>query len=772
MEEPKGLGGAGATGLEVRHYWWRQWWVWAAVMLPTLIMIPVLVWPHYGLFSDAGQAITFPRLVIDEFPRSLLMLRPMEDGRWNPLFHGLTILIYAIDPDSARAFYVAQWTMFVVSSLSIAWMLVRLTGSRWFALLGSVLFCTASSVVENFYTLDKVEPRVTLFSALIVTSLVARFIAGPIQSAKKSWWRFILVQSVLGVWLVFSKETGVYLAAAVGGTWIACLFNSQWGQPTRNLFRNTFMIQGAVVLAFMALFKALSLSMTYRYVTYDVTLALVATNVGYYLKTSPELALGLLCAVYWCLSAVWQRIPCHRRGVQPLLVFLSICELSYFAGISLWRWPLDYYLLPAHYIAALLLPLTIWALVLQQTALRRFALRAAAWLGVAVWCGFLGFRLFVGFAVYAQDALKDDLALYLSSPDLYQQRMVLPLTHPDSAEVGERLKFFINRNRPEGQAVDLFNFWEPAFVNRQNLQRFNSGAGIAPQTRQLAEVAQHPERYIIWQFGTNPETYIKLHKHTSGFEISPDWQPDMPWRSGYLNRGDLILVPMGSHLFQNIRARGVAMYSTTVQDFLRSTPLQLTYMGGVQRGLQFASMSWNLFRVGDILADTEGTQGYSLTNLMALNAEADIIPTASTDALFGQHRYAEKSVLLGNGWYSLEQAGGSRFRWMGTNSAVVLTQLPAGACSLALDVEPLLTPDSEEFSLNLAIGSDKTEFPLIGRNSVTFNFKSSGEKLQIINLSTRGGMKTPPKDDPRLLKIRVFSIKLLQCEVGVQRSVR
>lgn len=771
-EQPRELGAMRLAGFKIGHRWLRHTWIWVAVLLPTLIMSPVLLWPHYGLFSDAGQAITFPRLMLDEFPRSLLLLRPMEDGRWNPLFHGLTVLIYAINPDSARAFYVAQWAMFVASSLSVAWILARLTGSKWYALLGCTLFCTASSISENFYTLDKVEPRVTLFSALIITSLVARFIAAPIQISKNFSWQFVIVQSVLGVWLVFSKETGVYLAAAVGCTWLACLFNSQWEKPTRKLFRETFLIQGAVMLVFMALFKALSMSMTYRYVTYDVTLSMVTTNVSYYLKTSPELALGLLCAVYWCLSAVWKSMPCHQRSVQPLLVFLSICELSYFAGISLWRWPLDYYLLPAHYLAALLVPLTIWALLMRHAGWSRLVLRATAWLGAALWCGFLGFRLFVGFAIYAQDALKDDLALYLSSSDLHLQRMVLPLAHPDNAEVGERLKFFINRNLPEGRTIDLFNFWEPAFVNRQNLQRFNSGAGIAPQPSQLAEVAQHPERYVMWQFGANAETDLKSVKHSMGLETAPDWRPDMPWRADYLRQGNLIVVPAGSHLFQNMRSRGLSMYSTTVQDFLRKTPLQLTYLGGVHRSLHFASMSWNIFRVENILTNTEETQGYSLSNLLMLNAEIDITPIASTEALFGQHRYAEKSVLLGKGWYGVEQEGGSRFRWMGANGDVVLAKIPVGACSLFMDVEPLLAPESEVFSLNLVIGTDKTEFQLMGRNTVKFNFTSSGEKLQIINVYTRGGFKTPPKSDPRLLKIRAFSVKLLQCEGTVQQPVR
>lgn len=733
---------------------WAQWWVWVAILLPTLVMLPVLIWPHYGLFSDAGQAISAPKAFIEGFPQSILGLRPLEDGRWNPLFHGLTFLIYSIGPDSARALYVAQWIMFVASSLSLAWLLARLTGSAWFAVFGSTLFCTASSVFENFYTLDKVEPRVTLFSALIAVSLVARFLSDRDQASWKPWWRFIVVQAILGVWLVFSKETGVYMAAALGGTWLASLLNPQWGRQVRILFRNTAVIHVGVVLVFVALFELLSSDMNYRYVSYQVTPTMVAKNVAYYVLSSPELALGLLAAVYWCVSIVWRRLAVPSGGIHPVLVFLSISELSYFAGITLWRWPLDYYLLPAHYMAALLVPLTVWALIWPQAAAPRPAMRVASWLAVAAWCGFLGFRMFVGGAIYAQDALKDDLAAYLSSPEWFGKRMVVPFPHPDSTEVGERLEFFINRNRPEEHAVEMYNFWEPAFLNRENLERFNSGVGLAPERQQLAEAARHPERYVMWQFGTDKG---------KGY-----FSKGARFNASYLQRGDLILVPTASHQLHGMRARGLQMYNQTAQDFIRYTPLELARVGGVRRQIAFASIGWDIFRVENTLDEAQAGHVYPLAHLMALNTEADIIPPASSEALFGEHHYPENGIFLGSGWYGLEQDGGTLFRWMGANSEVVLTRFPVGTCTLAMDVEPLLLPDSEPFTLSLSTDSDQVAFPLQGRDTVVFNFRSSGDSQQILRLSTRGGARSAPQGDQRLLKVRAFSLRFLKCDATKQ----
>lgn len=742
--------------------------LWFAVFLPALTMAPVLFWPHYGLFSDAGQAIEFPKEVIANFPRSLALLRPLEDGRWNPLFHGLTILIYAVVPDSARALFFAQWVMFAASSLTVVWVLTKLTRSKWLAILGVAIFCTSSSIFESFFTLDKVEPRVTVFSSLIVASLVARFLSGQNDENRQRWWSFVMIQGLLGIWVIFSKETGTYLIAAFGGTWLACLLNPTWGHQVRTLFRNAFAVNSVVVIAFILLFKLLSANMSYRYVTYEITPLLLVHNASYYLTTSPELTLSLLCAVYWCLRVFWRRLPGPQDSVQAILVFISIGTLSYFSGICLWRWPLDYYLLPAHYMAALLLPLTLWACA-KQKIIWWPVLRMAAWLLGIVWCGYFGFRLILGYAIYAQDAVKDDVAHYLSQPEWFGKRIVLPLSHPDNAEIGERLEYFINRNRSEEHPVNLFNFWEPPSGNRQNFERYKNTAGISPDERLLHDIAQHPDRFVIWQFGTSEKASLELMRRQ--YEENDDevtgWTAGMIWRPGYLSRGDVLLVPTGSRVLARLikwsNARGLSLYGESQQDFMRKFSLKLTPLAHIHRGPEFASIGWDLFRVDGNTEDTDVSLGYSLASLMTLNQETDITPPSTSRAMFEEKVLPRNGLYLGEGWYDLENSTGVRFRWMSTNSEIVLTHLPAGNCTFSADVEPLLMPDSGSFTLVFRSGTDQSEFSLQGRKTVTFKVQSTGKNLQVIHLSSHGGATRPPEGDTRLLKLRAFSFNLLQC---------
>lgn len=705
-------------------------------------MLPVLIWPHYGLFSDAKQLLEFPRRVLVDFPDSLELFRPLEDGRWNPLFHGLSTLVYALVPDSAMAFYVMQWVLFVTVCLCIAQVIKRVTANSALALLGIALFCTSSSIFENFYTLDKVEPRVVFFTALFITSFLPTLIFHDHQHFLSKKWFYIVVQIISGIGIVFSKETGVFLAAALCLTWSASLFNTSLSPVLNRIVLRTALIQLVIVVVYLGLFKLLSPPMSYRYVSYDVSVTLILDNITYYLRTSPELAIGLLFASYWCLTLVFPKLSrSDRSGVERLILsFLSLALFIYFSGICLWRWPLDYYLLPAHLLIALLIPLSFWVWSPAINKINKKLLRGLVAGAGVIWLIYFAYRIFFGISIFYFDAVKDDLAHFMSRISLIGKRVVLPFTHPQSAEVGERLKFFINSEHPLKNKIDLYNFWEPPFLNRQNLQRFDSSAAWVPNKDQLLDIAEKPEKFVIWSLGYKNEG----------------------WKNEYLKAGDVILVPVGSKLLNKVNARGVSMHAKSPSDFLKTTPLELETIGQVRRNFASLWLGWELFEVKSInVADDYG--GYSKQILKVLNDKSEILPTKSTEALFNNNELPVAGVLLGSGWYGLEHHNHKYFRWAGNQSEIVLTRLPNGNCSISMRLEPLLDAQSKPLSLNWSLGLNKGVAVLTSGESVQFNFDSSGASLQILKLYAEGGMEVPPVNDPRLLKMRVFNIDEPSC---------
>jgi len=721
----------------------RNWHLWLlCLFIPTLLMLPVLIWPHYGLFSDAGQLIELPRQVLAGFPDTLKLLKPIENGRWNPLFHGLSIAIFALVPDSAMAFYVLQWVLFVAVCLSIVWVISRVTANKSLALFGLALFCTASSIFESFYTLDKVEPRVVFFTALFIASFLPTLSFHNHQHRQAKNWFYIVVQIISGIGIVFSKETGVFLAAALCLMWVSLSCSKSLNSELRRIVLRTALIQLAIVIIYVGLFKLLSPPMSYRYVSYDVSLTLILENITYYLRTSPELALGLVFASYWCLALVFPELSrSDRSGVERLMLsFLSLALFIYFFGICLWRWPLDYYLLPAHLLTAMLIPITLWAWSPVINKVNKKLLRVLVAGAGVVWLVYFAYRIFFGITIFYFDAVKDDLVHFMSSPSLIGKRVVLPFTHPQSFEVGERLKFFIDREHVLNNKIELYNFWEPPFLNRQNLHRFDNSAGMVPDKEQLDEIAKNPEKFVVWNFGYHKEG----------------------WWSEYLKAGDVILVPVGSKVLNKVNARGVSMHAKSPSDFLDSTPLELENIGQVRRHFASLWLGWELFEVKSIdVASNSG--GYSKHILKVLNTKSDILPAKSTEALFDKNELPENSVFLGSGWFGVEHHQHRHFRWAGNQSEIVLGRLPEGHCSLSMRLEPLLDAQSKPLRLNWSLGLNNGSSILTTEQSVQFNFDSSGKSLQILKLYAEGGMERSPVNDPRLLKMRVFNIDAPSC---------
>ena len=728
-------------------------WLWIAIALPTLIVLPVILWPHYGLFSDAGQAITFPREILSNLPYSLSSLKPLDDGRWNPLFHGITILIYALAPDSPLAFYIAQWLFFVGAVLILSWIIFTFSSSSRYAILSAILFCFGSAVFENFFTLDKVEPRLVFFFALILVGMVNRLIS---KNGQNRWLSYVSLQLILGIFLVFSKESGVYVAVALIATFFACLLNPNWGSRLRLIIGVTAAVHASVSLLFMILFKILSSELSYRYIKYDLTTELIFHNLRYYILTSPELGIGLLFSLYWCIACVLRQLPGPSGAFRIILVFIAVSQIVYLAGLCAWRWPLDYYMLPGQYSACLIIGLSLYAFqsyLYKNRAITKILFTAFIFL----WTTFIPERILGARAIYAQDAIKDQVADMLSDPKWRSSRVILPFKHPDNAEIGEQLEFFINLKRPSSELVDLYNFWELPVFSRDNLQRFAGGIGISPSINQLKDVSSHPERYVIWKFGSSSNRTFESKKVQ---EDGIFWNQGDIWRASYLHQGDLILVPVGDPSLLGQRARGIsALHGHTLEDFLRKTPLNVTRVGGVTTNGWGPSLGWDLLRVERIDSD-DPLNSFKLGAFLYTNTDPDITPMKSSKALVHDHKVIDQGLLLGGGWHELEAQKSERFRWMGPKSEIKLTKFKAGKCALDIDIEPLIRKKTPSMSLQLSSGKSVSTFALQRRENLHFEFFLDGALIQSLQLTTVGGLVTPLPGDGRILMARVFSLRL------------
>jgi hypothetical protein len=372
---------------------------------------------------------------------------------------------------------------------------------------------------------------------------------------------------------------------------------------------------------------------------------------------------------------------------------------------------------------------------------------------------FVLFRATGGMAIYSFDATKDKLAKYLSQPEFSGKRLVVPLSHPNNAELGERLEFFINRARADGDPVDIYNFWEGPASPLTDLGRFSDSAGLPPTDEQLAYASQFKNRFLLWGFGTRGRDTIMEMIDRNAHEKSPSF--NSVWQLGFLRKGDLILAPTGSKVFRHFHARGLSIHTGSADQFVQNSPLDLKHVGSVTSGVGSIRLGWDVFEVESEDLDADNSV-YTLASLRAFNARMDVTPEASRDAIYVDRVFPKSGILLGQGWFGVESANRTLFRWAGSDSTILAVGAPLGRCRIDLDIEPLLSSGSPPMSIKSqnAVVEPGT---ISGRQTVTASFISNGAPTQEIKLHSEGGLEAPPPGDTRLLKMRIFSAHGLSC---------
>ena len=188
---------------------------------------------------------------------------------------------------------------------------------------------------------------------------------------------------------------------------------------------------------------------------------------------------------------------------------------------------------------------------------------------------FAAMRSISGFLIYHQDELKDELAQELSDIKWKNNRFILPFNHPNSAEIGERIKFFVNR-RSGGQDFLLFNFWEfdPKVI--ADINRFDSSVGVPPTQGQLldASITKGP---IIWKFGGG----------------DPKWPKSM-WQFGRASNGDILLIPYGKNIPSWVQARGIGMFKGDFQVPSGLNVMEIGRLGHSYAGIEFG---WKVLQI-------------------------------------------------------------------------------------------------------------------------------------------------------------------------------
>ena len=114
--------------------------------------MPVLLHPHWGLFSDARQILEYCRYFFTTAD-SL----PVINSVYRLVFNFLLLAVWQVSPNNPFGFYLFRASFFagaLIFTYLTAWVLSR---SRLLSFLISLLWFSSTSTYEVIYTLDKGE---------------------------------------------------------------------------------------------------------------------------------------------------------------------------------------------------------------------------------------------------------------------------------------------------------------------------------------------------------------------------------------------------------------------------------------------------------------------------------------------------------------------------------------------------------------------------------------------------------------------------------------
>ena len=202
----------------------------AAVLLALLSVWPVLRAPQFGILDCPYEYQLSQRIHFLDIKAYLLS--PKDANRCR-IGYFIEFIPAWITTSAAFHYWYQTLVSLVLPALLVFWLLYRLTGQRWFALLGIVPLLCNSSFTEVYYTLLKSEP-LTLTGALGATFLLWVGLYEPCSRSKGKdllclnldWLALAGVilflvhrTAVLNVYEAFRAE----LWLAIAGVWIASL---------------------------------------------------------------------------------------------------------------------------------------------------------------------------------------------------------------------------------------------------------------------------------------------------------------------------------------------------------------------------------------------------------------------------------------------------------------------------------------------------------------------------------------------------------------------
>lgn len=595
----------------------------ALTLLVLLAYLPVLIWPHWGLFDDAGLILQNCRSYWSLPEHDLSWINHI----WRPGLFLYVMALWPLTPNNPFGYHLANFLFFTATVCLTYLLSLRLSRSRLCSFLAASWWLFTPGTFEVIYTLDKQEQYLPLLFLLFLYGyyrgrdcLAEK--TGPLRMVM--CWGLMVATCIAGF---LSKETAqllictclLYVIAVCG----RCVFESRHQRSLKS-WLDPYMIWSVInaltVVALVGLYQVVygKVSASSGYIVLDLNIRHILLKALSYCRLFPDFALMLSVATLASglgavvrqtrdsgsggrkQTAVW--FASQSGSLLDSCCLISTALVGAFAllAFNAFNSALSYTWLPLY---SFLLPATACgAAMLMQLPFKRYKRRAEQVLCagfVVLLATQINNRCLEAQFQFQMDAMTHELAkrvAQLAGSQRSQMRILLPFTNIDASEIAERLEYFARdravpnyiESRQEGSDGSLpllfFNFAQ--YTHSEEI-------------KQRSQLGIHFRGRDIPYKRTAPPEFVGLE----GYGIMAGSCPTSNWLSAPVCVGDWLLIPFGDLPRERVSLRGSELFNEPWQAKLGAFPTLLV------------SKEWQITRRLQTLTGKRAHIGWVLLNI-------------------------------------------------------------------------------------------------------------------------------------------------------------
>ena len=538
-------------------------------LLAFIIMSPVLLHPHWGMFSDSRQ-IVWTNKTLYAHPSQIALWVNTICADFRPGFHLINVVLWTLSANRPLGYYLFRFACFSVT-LSLTYANCQsLAHSKTISLICTTFLLCSYATFEVIYTLDKGELYVGALFSLIIYLHLSTVNVLRNNRANRSWVKNSIVLFLACLYALFTKQTGQLLLVFGIITALNSFIQRYLRVKNEPLFvrlKRLFALSDpeskwcnyVCVCSLLGVFIYKTFSMSYSGIAFKYTHSVwtadfIASHIALYAQGIPEIFFVMAAAV---VGLFWVVCVQKLKVIEVSIVdTISLLVTTGCGAVALCAWESN-----LAYIWYPLLPFLLPSMACIIGWLEVRTRQVFQFLLILVMLLQIPSRLVDAQTQFAMDSAFNKVTKMIAEMPAklrHPVNVVLNLRMQISEEIGEEIKYAVAKE------FDRAATSTPGATLNENVPPLKIWNIISESTGDPG---------IDAKTFTLPPAFVPGYAAKPGFNklIYREDEP-IQWAADNLKIGDILLVPYGTVRLKPLGYRGVDLFIRSWQAVAESMP--------------------------------------------------------------------------------------------------------------------------------------------------------------------------------------------------------